>query len=164
MKPKASRRQPRRDRLIQESRHDSYRDVRKPREPTACPTCGAVFRKGCWRAASAPADALRRLCPACQRIADDYPAGYVTLEGSFLEEHRDEILGIARNVESREKTEHALKRIIAIQSGASGGLVVTTTDPQLARAIGEAIYAAYAGDLDYAYAKDEDLLRVTWRR
>jgi NMD protein affecting ribosome stability and mRNA decay len=164
MKPKASGRQPRRDRLIQEARHDPYRAVRKPSEPTACPSCGAVFRKGRWRDASASADAARRLCPACQRIADDYPAGYVTLEGSFLDEHRDEILGIALNVESREKTEHALKRIIAIESGANGGLVITTTDPQLARAIGEAIHAAYAGDLSYAYAKNEDLLRVTWRR
>jgi NMD protein affecting ribosome stability and mRNA decay len=164
MKPKASGRQPRRDRLIQEARHDPYRDVRKPGEPTACPTCGAAFRKGRWRDTPAPADAQRRLCPACRRIADDYPAGYITLEGSFLEEHRDEILGIARNVESREKSEHALKRIIAIESGASGGLVITTTAPQLARAIGEAIHAAYAGDLSYAYEKNEDLLRVVWRR
>jgi hypothetical protein len=81
-----------------------------------------------------------------------------------LEEHRDEILGVARNVERRERAEHVLKRIIAIQSGASGGLVVTTTDPQLARAIGEAIHEAYAGDFGYAYAKNENLLRVTWRR
>ena len=43
-------------------------------------------------------------------------------------------------------------------------LLVTTTDPHLARRIGEALHHAYKGELDYHYNKEEKLLRVVWRR
>ncbi len=159
----AGNRGKRRDRLIQESRHDPYREHRKLADPTACPECAAVFREGRWRWAAAPVDAPRSLCPACQRIRDDYPAGYLTVSGAFADEHREEILGLARNVESREKSEHPLKRIIATREEGHA-LLITTTDLHLARSIGDSLHAAYAGDLDYEYEKDETLLRVTWTR
>jgi hypothetical protein len=159
----ARNRESRRDRLIQESRHDPYRERGKLAEPTACPECAAVFREGRWCWAAAPADAPRSLCPACQRIRDDYPAGHLTVNGAFAREHREEILGLARNVETREKTEHPLKRIMATRE-AGDALVITTTDMHLARSIGDSLHSAYDGDLDYEYAKDETLLRLTWTR
>jgi hypothetical protein len=42
--------------------------------------------------------------------------------------------------------------------------MVTTTDPHLARRIGEALHDAYKGTLDYQYNKEDNLLRVTWSR
>jgi len=42
--------------------------------------------------------------------------------------------------------------------------LITTTDPHLARNIGEAVRSAYKGRLEYHYNKEENLLRVRWNR
>lgn len=159
----ALQRQPRRDRLIQDPVHDPYRAKRKLPEPTACPDCGAVFRQGSWRWTPSPLDAHRHLCPACQRVRDDYPAGHVTVKGEFLESHGDEILSLVRNLEKREKTAHPLHRIMDTRTE-QHALVITTTDIHLARAIGEALHDAYQGELDHRYSEEERLIRVTWSR
>jgi hypothetical protein len=155
----------RRDRLIQEREHDPYRARGKLEEPNSCPDCRAVFRAGRWqwRAIDSEAFAPGRPCPACQRIRDGYPAGYVTLRGEFLAEHRGEILALARNLEKRERAEHPLKRIMETREEGET-VVITTTDLHLARSIGDAVHRACQGDLDYAYEKGETLLRVTWTR
>jgi hypothetical protein len=44
------------------------------------------------------------------------------------------------------------------------GVLVTTTDSHLARRIGGALRRAYQGELDYAYNKEDDSLRVEWKR
>lgn len=153
----------RKDRLIQERRHDPYRARGKLAEDTVCPDCGAVVKEGHWRWAPGPAAGRESVCPACQRTRDGYPAGFVTLEGGFLPEHRDEILGLVRNIEERERAQHPLKRIMQIRDE-GGGLLVTTTDLHLARAIGDAVHRAYEGEVDYAYEKGESVLRVRWTR
>jgi len=68
-----------------------------------------------------------------------------------------------RHCEAAEKREHPLQRIMAIEEQA-GGLLVTTTDAHLARRIGESLHAAFKGELAMQYAKEENLLRVSWRR
>jgi NMD protein affecting ribosome stability and mRNA decay len=153
----------RRDRLIRERIHDSYRAREKLSEPSVCPDCGALFRSGRWQWGAATAVAAPHTCPACQRIADKYPAASLLMRGDFLAAHRDEILNAVRNEESRQKAMHPLKRIMSLQED-EGGTVVTTTDSQLARDIGEALKHAYAGELQLRYKKEEDFLRVTWER
>lgn len=153
----------RRDRLLRERRHDTYRADGKLKEPTVCPRCKAVYRAGIWRWGQAPADSHETTCPACHRIEDDYPAGVVWLSGQFLARHREEILGLARNEESDKKREHALERIMRIDSR-DNEIIITTTDIHLARRIGEAVEHAYAGDLEYHYQEDEHHLRVHWKR
>ena len=74
--------------------HDSYKSKRKLPEPTRCPKCGATFHKGRWTWDIAPAQAHEHICPACHRIQDKFPAGYVTLGGEFFRQHREEILGL----------------------------------------------------------------------
>ena len=153
----------RRDRLIREREHDPYKVREKLPDPTACPDCGAMFRDGRWMWGAPPVDAHRATCPACQRTRDDYPAGYLTLEGDFHREHRAEILSLLRHVEEREKKEHPLKRLLDIQDDPDA-LRITTTDSGFARNLGDALESAYAGELDYQYTKEGSCLRVTWRR
>lgn len=154
----------RRDRLVREHEHDTYKVRSKLPDPTACPECGVMYRNGRWSWGAAPVDAHQTLCPACHRVRDDYPGGYLSVGGGFLGEHRDEILGLARHVEEREKQEHPLKRIMRIEDQEEGRLSITTTDPELARAIGEALYDAYRGELDYRYTEEGNVLRVRWER
>ena len=153
----------RREELRDELVHDSYKSKRKLPEPTCCPECGAVYQGGRWGWGTAAAGVNAVLCPACHRIHDRFPAGYVTLKGAFFATHRDEVLHLARNREAHEKAEHPLERIMAIQDIEDGALI-TTTDTHLARDIGEAVHAAYRGELEYHYNKEENLLRVQWVR
>jgi len=152
-----------RDQLLQELVHDSYKAGRKLREPTRCPDCGAVFQNGRWIWGAAPAAAHAARCPACHRIHDKFPAGFVALKGAFLAEHRDEILHLIRNHEAKEKAEHPLQRIIAIVDSADG-VMVTTTDIHLARDLAQALHRAYKGELELHYNKEDNLLRATWTR
>lgn len=153
----------RREELRDELVHDSYKSKHKLPEPTRCPQCNAVYHDGRWQWLPAPAGAHDELCPACHRIHDHFPAGYVTLKGSFFSAHREDILHLARNREQHEKAEHPLERIMTVED-ADGGVVITTTDTHLARDIGEAVHSAYKGELEYHYNKEENLLRVLWTR
>ncbi|MFA6203538.1 MAG: BCAM0308 family protein [Gallionella sp.] len=151
----------RHDNLFQERVHDAYKSRGKLHEPSVCSECGAVFHAGRWQWLQAPADAHQETCPACHRILDHYPAGYLSLKGSFFSSHRDEIMQLLHHHEKHERAEHPLKRIIAIEEK-PGETLVSTTDIHLARGMGEALHHAYQGELEYHYNPEENLLRVNW--
>ena len=158
-----TQRVPRRDRLIRERVHDPYKTRLKLPEPTVCPDCGAVYHAGRWQWSDVPAGANEERCQACHRLRDKYPAGELTLSGGFVAEHRDEIVGLARNTETRENGEHPLHRIMDIAED-KDRIVVTTTDIHLPRRIGDALHDAFEGDLDINYTKETYFIRVSWTR
>jgi NMD protein affecting ribosome stability and mRNA decay len=143
---------------------DAYKMKGKLSEPTVCPQCEAIFHKGRWQWGDVPANAHRETCPACHRLNDDFPAGFVTLEGPFYAEHSDEILRAVHNHEQHERAEHALKRIMAIKKQEGDSVLITTTDIHLARGIGKAIHDAYQGELALHYNAGENQLRAYWKR
>jgi NMD protein affecting ribosome stability and mRNA decay len=151
----------RRDQLRQDDSHDPTKPTRKLADPTVCQTCGATFRAGRWTWQPGPTEAPRSTCSACQRIRDDYPAGFVTIGGAFTKAHRDEILAVIRHTENREKETHPINRIIRIDDD-DKGFVVRTTETHLAQAIGKAIRGAFKGTLKLSY--EEDIVRVDWTR
>lgn len=153
----------RRDRLIQEQEHDAYRIKGKLREPTTCPECGAVYHEGRWQWKAVPDGAMKHPCPACMRIHDHFPAGYLMLSGDFFDTHRNEIMSLLHHVEQQERTEHPLKRIMDTENS-EGVTTIATTDIHLARMMGEAVHHAYQGELGFRYNAQQNLLRVTWRR
>lgn len=157
----------RRDQLPLETLMDSYKTRGKLSEPTVCTGCSAVFRAGRWQWMDKPQDrqkhARQTLCPACHRVRDHFPAGYVSLSGKFFEEHEQEILHLIQHRETREKTGHPLQRIMDIEK-TNDNTLVTTTDIHLARDIGEALHHAYQGELELRYSTDQSLLRVGWSR
>jgi hypothetical protein len=153
----------RRDRTIQEYQHDTYKLRGKLKEPTTCIECHALFHKGRWTWDTTPEEADEITCPACLRIRDKYPKGYLTLKGSFVDEQHEQIMGVLRNVEAKEKQEHPLSRLMGMERRPEG-LVVSTTDTHLPRRIGEALKHAYHGELDLHYDDDEDFIRVIWTR
>ena len=153
----------RKDRLIKERRHDVYEERGKWPEPTRCTTCGALFVNGRWTWQEAPSKTYETICPACRRVTDRYPAGYVEISGSFFAEHRVEILNLIQNIEKQEKSEHPLERIISIASERDHPLI-TSTGHHLARRIGEALARAYKGVLSFQYAEADDSIRVYWQR
>lgn len=153
----------RRDELRTEQVHDAYKAREKLPEPTVCPDCGAVYHGGRWTWCAAPQPAHQTRCPACRRIHDRYPAGYVTISGGFFAQHRDEVLNLVRNCEAREKAEHPMERIIAIEDQPEG-TVVTTTSAHVARRIADGLHDAWKGSLDLHYNKQQELFRAHWKR
>ena len=151
----------RHDGIFQERIHDAYKAKAKLPEPSVCSKCGAVYQQGRWQWRPAPANAHKATCPACHRIHDHYPAGFLTMKGEFFHSHRDEIMRLVRNHEKHELAEHPLKRIMAVEEK-DGATLVTTTDIHLARGIGEALHHAYQGKLEYHYNPEQNLLRVNW--
>jgi NMD protein affecting ribosome stability and mRNA decay len=142
---------------------DPYATKGKLTEPSVCRTCGLSYRKGRWVRGRGASQAKPVLCPACQRVADRYPAGVVKLSGAYLREHREEIENLIRHVEEREQRSHPLKRVMAIRA-TRGGLEVTTTDAKLAQAIGVALRRAHQGELESGRSSVENVTRVRWSR
>lgn len=153
----------RRDRLVKEKYHDTYREGRKRSELAICSSCNAVYGEGKWTWCDAPEGTLKVLCPACQRIADNYPAGYVELKGLFLEKRREEILNLVKNEQKLESGEHPMEKIMEIKPEVDH-MLITTTGVHMARRIGEAVARAYQGDLNFTYGDNEKTIRVVWVR
>ena len=163
----------RHEQLLQERVHDTYRRGAKLPEPARCRDCGAVYRRGRWqwdragktpRTAGPAGEAPRPVrCPACSRVREGMPAGYVSLSGAYQRAHRAEILRRVRRCEADEKHAHPLQRIMTV-SAAGGDLVVTTTDSHLARRLGETLVKAFKGSSEYRYGREDNLLRVSWSR
>jgi hypothetical protein len=152
-----------RDRIYDDPRHDPYQARGKYPEGTVCRDCHAVFRRGRWAVGSAPGVEHPALCPACARIRDDLPAGYVTLEGARSETERETMVHVARNEEARMKSEHPLERIMHVEDDGKR-ILVTTTDTHLPRRIGEAVQRTFKGKLDVKFGEDEYSVRVHWSR
>ena len=152
------------DRSVRASKHDKYKAKGKPHDPSVCRECKAVYHKGRWMWGPVPPESQEVMCPACERIRDRAPSGVLLLTGEFVAKHRDQVLGLASNEAARLKAEHPLARIIKIenQTEAPEGVVITTTDPHLARRIGEALHHAHHGTLTCRYEENEDLLRANW--
>lgn len=153
----------RRDRTVQERVHDPYQPWGKLREPTVCTSCGATYEKGRWTWGTVSVEAEKALCPACHRIRDRFPAGYLHLVGPFTSSDREALLNIARNEEEGARAAHPLARIMGIEEKGIE-IVIATTDTHLPRRIGEAVQRAIHGTLDLHYAEDPNRSRVTWRR
>lgn len=150
--------------ILSEREHDPYRDRGKPAEPSACPDCGAVFHDGRWQWLSAPPDAEPQMCPACRRVRDRLPAGFLTLDGEFFHAHRAEIMSRVQSHALHVRQEHPLQRLMDVEDREDGSCLVTTTDAHLARGLGEAVQQAWRGDLAFHYERAQTLLRVRWRR
>jgi hypothetical protein len=162
-RPTPASHQSRQDRLIRERVHDPCMSKSKLPEPTVCPQCRAVYHRGRWTWLPWPAAAHEEMCPACLRVRDKYPAGFLTLRGPYLQEHRADIINLAHNEEADEKAEHALHRIMAFEERAEQ-VLITTTDIHLPRRIGEALHRAHRGELDFHYEEEGSLPLVSWQR
>ena len=152
-----------RDRIFDVRPHDPCRSFTKAAATSRCPKCGAVHDRKRWRWGTAPKDALERLCPACRRIEQNLPAGVLTLDGAFIEPHKNELIHTARNEAQHEVAEHPLHRIMQIAEH-DGVLEISTTDVHLPQRIGEALKRSHDGDLTLRYGPDEYSVRVRWHR
>jgi len=140
------------------------------KEGTVCRKCGASYRNRHWtmepeevREGVSEPVAGTVICPACQRMADDNPAGIVTLQGDYLLEHEDEILNILKHTEARSRQKNPLARIMEIRQDADV-ITIATTEDKLAQKLGREVYKAHRGELHYQWSHENRLVRVAWNR
>ena len=149
---------------------DPYIPEEGLKEPALCESCRGVYHNKRWyRDAEAYAelqkstDAHRVTCPACQKIAEGYPEGIVTLRGDYLWEHEEEIRHLLHNEEEKTLAKNPLARIIRI-TREGNELQIETTEEKLAEHLGRTLNKAHQGDLAVSWDSDHDLCRVTWER
>lgn len=140
------------------------------REVSLCESCHALYRNKRWyldaeafEAAKAGGDFKWVSCPACQKIAERYPEGVITLGGDYLWDHEEEIRNILKNEESKAMAKNPLERIIRMERE-DDELIIETTEEKLAEHLGRALHKAHQGDLKVSWDTDHDLCRVKWER
>lgn len=153
----------------QDPKQDPYAMVKTPKGPAICRKCRAIYANKRWyidagevSKLAAASTTQKLLCPACQKIKDDYPEGIVMLKWSDLCEHEDEIRGLIANVEARAVSVNPLDRVMKIAKRKKD-LEVQTTNDRLAQRLGRALVRAYKGKAEYKWAHRDMLVRVTWQ-
>jgi hypothetical protein len=123
-------------------RQDPYAMLKAPKGRAVCQNCRAIYANKRWyfddgeaRTLMASPRTQKLVCPACQKIRDDYPEGIVTLKWSDLREHEAEIRGLIGNVEARALSVNPLERVMKIVRRRKD-LEVQTTNDRLAQRIG----------------------------
>lgn len=149
---------------------DPYIPDQHEPDGTVCTRCGAVYVNQHWtldekqRALMIAGAATNEVvCPGCKKVAERNPQGIVTLSGDYWPHHREEILNLIRNEESRALGTNPLERIIDIREE-GGELIIETTNEKLAQRIGRHIDKAHSGRIDYRWSNDNHLVRVYWSR
>ena len=149
-------------------RQDPYAMLRGVKGPAICKKCLAVYAKKRWRFDDAESRKLaassrtqKLVCPACQKIRDDYPEGILTVRWSALKDHETEIRGLIDNVEARTLSINPLARVMKIIARRRDLEVHTTTD-RLAQRLGRELVRAFRGRVTYRWAHRDMLVRVAW--
>ena len=144
---------------------DSYSEAGGVKGTAQC-GCGAIFRDKRWYSGDlkeAVPEGHKHVCPACRRIADNNPAGVVSLKGGFFASREEEMTNLIRHIELTALKKNPLGRIIETRKE-KDGIIITTTDGKLAQKIGRDLYKSHGGELHFLWSQAEDLVRVTWSR
>jgi hypothetical protein len=155
------------------------RQHQKPTGMVLCDRCNAVYFDGHWHTSPALASILRQsamatgkkeLCLQCrltkpgQKAQEGGFEGEATFDNLVNLEDKAEIMSAIRNVGNKAMQRDPMDRIITIDDRGSR-VVVTTTENQLAVALGKAVDAAHkGGKLTIEFSHQGDLpARVYWK-
>ncbi|MGE0363594.1 MAG: BCAM0308 family protein [Vicinamibacterales bacterium] len=146
-----------------------HRPPRAASEPAVCGTCGAVYRQRRWYPAGSETGVEAEpptvvTCPACARVAQHLPSGFLYLDGAFVAAHRDEIEHLLRAEADRAAEDNPTARIMEWTRDPHHAAVVTTTTEHLAQRLGHALAKAFHGDIRYDFSHENKLARVYWSR
>lgn len=154
----------------QQTSLDPFMPQERLKEPSLCTSCKTVYRQQHWTLDPA---AYRRLetdpntnwinCPACQKVAAGYPQGILTLSGSYLWKHEEEIQQILKNEEHKALAKNPFERVIR-SLREEDKLVIETTEKKLAEHLGRVLHKSHQGKLNLYWTSDPDTCRVKWER
>lgn len=150
---------------------DSYLPRGSAQRVSLCESCHSVYRHKRWYADHEMYESVRSdpktvqtACPACLKIRDNFPGGIITLKGSYVITHKQDLLNLIRNEEERARGFNPLERVMSVRENGFGKLIVSTTNEKLAQRLGRAIKKAFHGEVSYTWSHDNKLVRVEWER
>lgn len=139
-------------------------------EPAICQKCHVLYQGKRWQFNSVKVEALYNdksvmwvTCPACAKIEDHYPVGFVTLRGDYLMEHEEEIRNLIHNKVEADLSKNPMARIMSMML-VDGDLVIETTEQKLAEHIGRTLESAHSGELHVTWSQSPKICRVVWER
>ena len=149
---------------------DPYHTEKASKEVAVCSGCSALYWNKRWYLDEGEAESLISkkvkntvLCPACQRMQDNNPAGIAVFTGDYLVAHEEEILNSLKNIEEKARVKNPLSRIMEIRQDGNI-LTVLTSDDKLAQKLGRDIFKAHSGSLQYQWSNEHNFVRVNWSR
>jgi len=158
------------DKYREEKLHDPYITEKALKEPTICPVCSAIYHKKRWQFDKKMLAELKlskkytsQKCPADRKIEDNYPMGIINLSGSFVAEHRDELVNLIKSEERHALEKNPLEKIMSIKT-TKDGIQVETTSETLALRIGRILTRAYKGKHEYSFSYGDKYVTIEWRR
>jgi NMD protein affecting ribosome stability and mRNA decay len=150
---------------------DPYRPRGASKKVSVCIGCRAVYMNKRWYADEAlfnsslgNPDTVKTACPACLKMRDNFPGGIVTLMGSYVLPHKQDVLNLVKNEEERARGFNPLERVMSIKENGHGSIIISTTNEKLAQRLGRAIKKAFHGEVAYHWSHDNKLVRVNWVR
>lgn len=164
--PKLRPSRPVQGRIDGEEDYDAYMNQAPDHEPLVCPDCGNVYRNKQWYLESQVDEDIigqpeEYVCPGCQKIRDGYYYGELTMKGSFMRDHTEEISNMIRNEVDRVQEDNPLSKLVQV-SHDDDTVYIRTTNYKLAEHLGRSLYRAYEGELDMD--RTEYMNRVHWSR
>ena len=87
----------------------------------------------------------------------------MTIGGTFIDRHREEIENLLTNEAERAGSDNPLSKIMTRRQ-TPAGLIVETTTEHLAQRIGHALKKAFHGEVSYQFSHENKVVRVSWVR
>lgn len=137
-----------------------------------CSVCGAIYSNDRWmkkrarasRAHFVTGEPLREtVCPSCKQVAERIVGGYLTIDGSFVNEHRNEMHDLIKNEVRRAQEDNPLSKLIS-RADTNGSIRIETTTEHLAQRLGRALEKAFHGEVTYDFSHENKVARVHWHR
>jgi len=89
--------------------------------------------------------------------------GVINISGAFLLDHEEDVLNLIKHQGKLAVEKNPAHKVTKIDK-ANGGIVVETSDHNLAMKIGKALTSAYKGEHQYKFREGEKFVEINWRR
>ncbi|MEE8638275.1 MAG: hypothetical protein V3T21_04420 [Candidatus Margulisiibacteriota bacterium] len=89
--------------------------------------------------------------------------GVVKISGSFILDHEEDVLNLVKHEGKLAEQRNSHARLKKIEK-TEGGILVETTDHNLALRIGKALHRAYKGEHRFNFREGEKFAEVYWKR
>jgi len=145
------------------------KNIRASKAELICKFCSSIYEEKHWKSIEKLnpkfIDQMKKtVCPACHAGKGLISDGTLHVTGSFMNQHRQEILNIILNTETREINRDILNRIERIDTRPNE-ITVYTGKNMLAVEIGKKISDAYkGGKLEIKWSKKDKPVEVKWHK
>lgn len=160
---------------------DPYSMKQAPKGLLECPECHAVFYRKRWSfpepsssqtqksTAASPKKPTKQIlipqnfvCPACRKLRDSYPEGFLKIHWPNWETHKAEVLGLIHNEEHQAVRNNPLERVMTIRTRPDGADIETTTE-HFAQRLGKHLDRAFKGSIKYQWSHKDKCVRIAWQ-